>query len=195
MGGNSLPRDCYAITKGFSKIDSDEHLLVYLINKFNLKNIAEIGVYGGNLTKKVMKDYKLDTYYCIDPWMPYSQFFGKENSSLKERTQKFWDGLYNRIINLQKIYPSIKILQMTSVEGADQIKDGSLDAAYIDAMHNYPNGKEDIQAFIPKIKSGGFICGHDYASTFRGLIKAVDEMLADSGKLHVLKDSNWYMQI
>jgi hypothetical protein len=37
---------------------------------------------------------------------------------------------------------------------------------YIDACHEYEWAKVDFDAWIPKVRIGGLICGHDYPSPF-----------------------------
>ena len=68
---------------------------------------------------------------------------------------------------------------MTSVEAAKQYEDNSLFFVFIDGSHLYESVKEDIQAWLPKVKSGCFIGGHDIDQTeeFNGVRKAVDEVL------------------
>lgn len=60
---------------------------------------------------------------------------------------------------------------------------------YIDADHNYEPVKADIRAWLPKVKPGGWITGHDYYWPFPGVLRAVCEEL---GKPHfVTRDSSW----
>lgn len=51
----------------------------------------------------------------------------------------------------------------------------SIDILYVDAAHDYNSVKQDLTLWYPKMKKGGFICGHDYSKTFDGVIKAVNE--------------------
>ena len=37
--------------------------------------------------------------------------------------------------------------------------------------------KEDISLWLPKVKRGGILSGHDYEDSWPGVVKAVDEML------------------
>lgn len=49
----------------------------------------------------------------------------------------------------------------SSVSAASLIRDRSLDLVFIDGDHSYGAVQQDILAWMPKIKSGGIICGHD----------------------------------
>jgi hypothetical protein len=68
-------------------------------------------------------------------------------------------------------------LRLTSVEASKRFKDNSIDLIFIDADHAYESIREDIQSWLPKVKKGGIICGHDYSGQEKGVIKAVDELL------------------
>lgn len=71
-------------------------------------------------------------------------------------------------------------LRTTSLKAAQKFEDGSLDFVFIDAIHDYDHVKEDIQAWLPKVKKGGMLCGDDYKpKRFNGLCKGVQEVLPD----------------
>ena len=55
-----------------------------------------------------------------------------------------------------------RVLRMASLDAAKLIDDGSLDSVFIDADHTYRGCRDDIMAWGPKIKRGGYICGHDH---------------------------------
>ena len=63
-----------------------------------------------------------------------------------------------------------------STEVARQFSDESLDFVFVDAAHDYDNVKADIIAWLPKVKPGGIMAGHDYEVDYKnGVVKAVDE--------------------
>lgn len=53
---------------------------------------------------------------------------------------------------------------------------------FIDACHDYKCVKEDILAWYPKVKVGGYISGHDY-SWSDDVRRAVTETLSNLGKI------------
>ena len=64
----------------------------------------------------------------------------------------------------------------------DLFEDNSLDFVFIDASHEYEDVKNDILAWLPKVKRGGILAGHDYyvnQDWFSGVKKAVNEIFSD----------------
>jgi len=52
----------------------------------------------------------------------------------------------------------------------------SCDVVFIDMEHTYEAVKNDIEIWLPKIKIGGYLAGHDYSNDWPGVIKAVNEI-------------------
>jgi hypothetical protein len=80
---------------------------------------------------------------------------------------------------------------MTSLKGANFFPDQSLDSVFIDAAHDYENVKADILAWLPKVKKGGLIGGHDYGCGWGGVDLAVQQTM---GKVEALENS-WLKQL
>lgn len=55
-----------------------------------------------------------------------------------------------------------KIIPSDSAEAASQYDDKSVDFLFIDASHEYDYVKKDIAAWLPKMKSGAIMAGHDF---------------------------------
>jgi predicted O-methyltransferase YrrM len=65
-----------------------------------------------------------------------------------------------------------------SVEGATRFQDRSLTLVFIDALHAEESVREDITAWLPKVKPGGLLSGHDYGQwDCPGVKPAVDDLL------------------
>jgi hypothetical protein len=62
-----------------------------------------------------------------------------------------------------------------SAAAAVNFADQSVDFVFIDADHVYDRVKEDILAWLPKVKPGGIIAGHDYNPPHE-VKQAVDEI-------------------
>ena len=85
-----------------------------------------------------------------------------------------------------------------STDIAAYIPDGSLDLVFLDADHSYDGVRADIEAWLPKVRNGGWIGGHDYgngdpAYDFSGVKRAVDEAFPEGVEL----DDNytWFRRV
>ena len=67
------------------------------------------------------------------------------------------------------------IHQGCSWEMADRYRDRSLDFCFIDTEHTLDTTRKEIAAFLPKMKIGGIMGGHDFSVHFPGVIQAVTE--------------------
>ena len=74
---------------------------------------------------------------------------------------------------------------MFSADAAKMVPDGSLDFVYIDGNHGYDAVLDDLMAWTPKVKEGGFIAGHDYrinpAKPFIEVVPAVNHWTDQNG--------------
>lgn len=135
-----------------------------------LKVIAEVGVLRGKFAKHLLSINECEELHLIDPW----KYFGKavyEDHS--DKTQEVWDKTHEFVVKKFSGDNRVKVHRTESVNGASLFPDGYFDLVYIDANHSYQSVKDDIKAWLPKIKKGGWIGGHDIC--YAPVKKAVDE--------------------
>lgn len=146
--------------------------------------IVEIGSFQGVSTilfsKFVQTVYSVDCYDYVVPATgripTHDQLFVDAEKIFLERTKD--------IQNIVKIRKS-------SLEAAQDFKNKSLDAVYIDAEHDEDSVRADIKAWRPKIKFGGYLCGHDY------YLPHIEKILKEEGfqKITIAPDSSWIVKI
>lgn len=68
------------------------------------------------------------------------------------------------------------LLTMPSVSAAKLFADNSVAAVFVDGDHSYEAAKADITTWWPKLKYGGYMCGHDYVANVPGVVQAVTEI-------------------
>lgn len=95
---------------------------------------------------------------------------------------KFTDG-GSSVDVLKRLEPVLKVINTArtclSWEGAKFYEHASLDFVMIDASHVYEDVSRDIDAWLPKVKKGGVIAGHDYCAwPGFGVMQAVNERFA-----------------
>lgn len=116
---------------------------------------AEIGIAGGNHARNMLENLDIKHLYLVDarlqtPLLP----------NLKKFTDKF------------------SLIIVPSPMSAKEVKE-SLDFVYIDGDHSYEAVKKDLEAWYPKVKSGGMFCGHDY--NYPDVERAVQEFAKSKG--------------
>lgn len=101
------------------------------------------------------------------------------------------DFLLSEIIkNLSQLESLYNIVKKPSLEAVKEYDDNSLDGVFIDGNHEYENVKADILAWIPKVKNGGILAGHDYCAGWPSVIQAVKDTIDD---FKIIKNS-WIKQ-
>lgn len=73
---------------------------------------------------------------------------------------------------------AVDVLIAPSTRAAAHFADGSVDFVFLDAAHDYESVCADIRAWLPKVRPGGWLCGHDYQDPpWPGVVRAVNELL------------------
>ena len=140
----------------------------YLVGKTDLIGI-EIGSYAGESAEMFINSGAFKRLYCIDPWI---QNYDPNDNTGDDSIPLAEAAFDNRFKN----NPIVVKLKLKSSEVARLFEDNSIDFIYIDGNHQYEFVKEDLINYVPKVKQGGIIAGHDYSGpTTPGVTKAVDE--------------------
>ena len=114
----------------------------------------EIGVYKGEFSEKLAAFG--GELYSVDPWLIYQEY---GNS----RGQKRLDEQCRQATERLSKYPNVTVVRKTSMEALADFEDESLDFVYIDGNHLFPYVAQDMYFWASKIRTGGILCGHDYA--------------------------------
>jgi len=124
---------------------------------------AEVGVFKGNTSATLCKTFPGLKMIMVDLWKewPADSPYGSEHLDMGKLSQKEWDEIKAHAKKVMSGYSHV-IIEKSSVDAANDISDGLLDFAYLDANHLYRDVQSDIEAWLPKIKTGGLLCGHDY---------------------------------
>jgi hypothetical protein len=143
---------------------------------------AEIGCRTGGTSGLLLSHCPELFLYCIDLWEYRPDIFTEDDRTNYDE----WDfpRVKRKFDQTVKPYKNrVEVLQGVSWEMADEIEDGSLDFIFIDADHGYESVKKDITAWVPKLKPGGLVSGHDI--NWPGVLKAVSELLPNYVDTHV----------
>ncbi len=170
------------------------HALVpRLLQEHGSRTVAEVGVWRGELSRKILTHCPLITrLLLVDAWSPvYANdpthgwmVFGPGTD------QAEMDDAYLRVRHQFDDDTRVTIHKGLSVDVAATIPDGSLDAVLIDALHTYHACKADILAWRPKLKVGGLMIGDDLSEWFPGVQIAVEEVF---GVRYRCLDQTWWV--
>lgn len=149
-----------------------------------IDTMVEIGCYVGDSTEIFAKYVK--TIYAVDPW---ENGYDDTDPASYQHSMNIIENQFNLLL---EIYPNILKMKMASLDAVNQFEDNSLDMVYIDGLHTYEGVKNDIEAWLPKIKKTGWLCGHDYQGRFPGTIRAIDEFKKPD---KIFKDTSWCIKL
>ncbi len=122
---------------------------------------AEIGVWKGAYSASLCKANPALHLLCVDPWLSYPAWLDTKNAMPKPQADRFMADAY-ATAQATLAGLSCTVLRSFSTDAARAVPDGSLDFVYIDANHTRAAVLEDLAAWVPKVRMGGIVAGHDY---------------------------------
>lgn len=145
----------------------------------SIRTAAEVGCFKG-VSTEVLAMY-CDHLYAIDPWADD-------------------EDIYNEFRLRMAGYPNVTVLRETSPQVCEHFDFGLFDLVYLDGMHTYKEVVDDIEAWLPLVRRGGFLCGHDYvdykdswAAQWIQVYAAVNDILGSPHKVYA--DSSWLYRV
>lgn len=160
-------------------------VLIEKIKAHDLKLGVEVGVKRGENVAKVLIACPDFVFHAVDCWDPKFQYinWGKGAQVANEK-------FFNR--KLRHFPGRLFKHKGYSVPISAEFPDGHFDLIFIDGDHSYEGCKADIDAWLPKLKIGGFMAGHDYGhERFPGVKKIVDELFPNA---EIFGDMVWLIQ-
>lgn len=156
---------------------------------------AEVGVYDGRMSAHLLTRSDL-TLYMVDRWaapLPSYAASGDPLAALKG------DAMLRAMSDARDAVAyaggRARMVREDSQAATLRIDAGSLDFAFIDAEHTEEAVRRDIVAWLPTLKPGGLLCGHDYGDERYGVSRAVDEACERFGwVLDLGADKTWFVR-
>lgn len=154
----------------------------------------EIGVWKGDTFLRVLDARPLCYGIAIDPWKAaiLGSSYALSGSQQAMLPQSHYDRIHERFMQDVKRYSDrarVHRLSSTVAAECEQVPLNA-DVIFIDGEHSYAAVSEDIDAWFPHVKPGGWIGGHDYDHPrFPGVRQAVDERY---GLLELGADRTWW---
>lgn len=151
------------------------HSLTKLFADLKFTTGAEIGVERGQFSKRLCTSNPGLKLYCIDPWLAYP---GYREHVTQSKLDDFYAETQWRLAPFDCV-----IIRKPSIEAAADIPTRSLDFIYLDGNHSLLHVVQDLCYWVPKVRRGGIVAGHDYAHQSNKRLP-----------MHVIEGVNAYVQ-
>lgn len=158
---------------------TEKELLWLAENARDKKVIVEVGSWHGR-SSRGLSDNTDGVVYAIDTFNGSlnEQSTWHQSAKMMDGDHAFYEFLQNNLDLVQtgKIIP----LRMSSKNASALFKEKGIlaDMIFIDADHTYEGVKRDLECWIPCLRDGGLLCGHDYvANAGMQVIEAVNSSL------------------
>lgn len=160
------------------------------------KHMVEIGSFAGEFA--VMMAPYFQQIYCVDPWE-----FNSVEETREGATQDMldiFDGVTGRQVsrwfdeNTQGIH-NISKKVLYDHEYLLVWNNEGIDVIYIDSIHTFDAVAATFVRWWPKLKVGGYMCGHDCSSAYPGvrqMLKSMNLILGQNAKVY--EDTSWAYQ-
>jgi len=138
-------------------------------NVTSLAHFVEVGSWKGKsssfMAVEIINSGKNIQFDCVDTWLGAPEH--REGSTIAGGVFVDADVVKGQLFevftaNMKPLEGHYKAVRMESVAAAAIYEDNSLDFVFIDADHTYESITSDIKSWLPKVKVGGIISGHDY---------------------------------
>ena len=125
---------------------------------------------------------------AVDPWARSPEFMAYSLDAFEAKAK--FDGVRAELLSLRPGV-GLDVTEAYSEVAARFFDKQSVNAVFIDGGHSYHDTRSDIEAWLPKIKPGGLLCGHD--GTMPEVAAAVGDVLGKNAKVGV--ESIWYHEV
>lgn len=136
--------------------------------------VAELGVNRGDFSAEILRESAPERLHLVDMWAS-GRYGDPERDHVLERFAAEREG------------GRVQVHLGPSTERVGDFADGYFDWVYIDTGHGYALTRDELRAYAPKVKPGGYLAGHDYipgnwAGRVRyGVIEAAHEFCVEYG--------------
>jgi predicted O-methyltransferase YrrM len=169
----------------------DAEVLTLLLDEVKREGmlVLEVGSWVGNGSTRVIVEAIRDvggTLYCVDTWQ------GSDNVKHHQDYREHYQDIFSIFCANVRAYQGadlVKPLVAPSVEASKSFADRTFDLIFIDGNHAYSQVKQDILAWLPKVRYGGILCGHDCDAAYAALDDRLKSEIEQHGEEDVLQNA------
>lgn len=173
----------------YRKVDNRQEFLNKVKEQLPTNTVClEIGVYEGIFPKMMYNTLQPSKLFLIDPFDEVKVTkVTKETTYVKQNNHKIVYSTSKQLVEVENLLKEgldngrVSIDKNLSTDTTFNYKKNYFDFIYIDACHLYECVKWDMENYLPKLKSGGLMGGHDYGDNSFGVTQAVDEFCEKYG--------------
>lgn len=134
--------------------------------------IVELGTRYGRWAYRAAKQNPNTHIYCVDC------FTGTRRHDSGKVVMSGEHEFFEWINNTKKYRDRIHLLKKTTTDAATDF-DLPIDILFIDADHTYDGLTADLKNWVPKVRTGGLIAGHDWTSKHPKVKRSVRRAVTD----------------
>lgn len=142
-----------------SSLSTRERFFSALVNRAQLRQVAEIGVLRGAFAECLLRYCPgIESYYMVDPWRHLPDWDKPAN-----RDDGAFSAVYREAMARTAFAEDRRVvLPYTTADAAPRLPDSGLDLVYVDGDHSLRGITIDLINVLPKVREGGFIGGDDF---------------------------------
>lgn len=166
--------------------------------------VVEVGVLAGTLSRFLLSSHPGLHLVMVDSWAGYDQhpedYLATGDRHASQSAQQAARSRFSAEMKVKKYAKRVTILPYPSDVAAPKVQDNSCDLVFLDGDHSLSGVYRDLLFWVPKVKPGGYIGGHDYVNPnpkFSFAVKeAVDNYTAIRGlTLEIDDDGTWFCRL
>lgn len=152
-------------------------------------HFVELGSWKGKSTAfmcvEIINSGKKIKFDCVDIWNGAGRV-GEYDGDESVKNQSLYDEFIKNMEPAEGYYTPVRDW---TAKAAQLYQPKSIDFIFIDAGHDYDSVRADVDAWLPKVKSGGIIGGHDFWQ--EGVNRAVTETFTNV----IRNGSSWIYRV
>lgn len=128
--------------------------------------------------------------WAIDPWAGYARNGEQQEKLGADGTRGDFSLFVDMMIrHAPAELELVRVVRAPSARAARLFRLGSVDLVLIDAAHDEQSVRDDIDAWLPRVRSGGTIAGDDHEANYPGVEEACRARWSRGG--YEVKGTTW----
>lgn len=132
-----------------------------IIKKNNVQTVVELGSLLGKSTRFIAECLPENgKVYAVDHWLGSIEHNNPKKINVYPKLDTLYERFLSNIIHVNLCHKIIPI-RATTLEAVDLIFEQP-DLVFVDASHEYEDVLNDLEAWYPRVRKNGILCGDDW---------------------------------